>query len=392
MQCNVCDSPVGEPIFSSRSDTALTSLCEQREGRVQVWSCPRCAHLLGRPLAETEMYYASDYRILLDHDDEDQIYEVRGGEIVYRTDHQIDVLRRKMAVAEGAMLLDYGCAKASTPKRLLESRPDLQVHLFDVSDMYLQHWDRFLPPERRAVNDTPQSWAGRFDVVTSFFALEHIPQPLETVRKVAALLREGGMFYAVVPDTFGNVADFIVIDHVNHFTTPSVHMLLRQAGFDDISVDSEAHRGALVIMARKAANAPATEADGASAASPELQSVRTESSQLAAFWSALDERIQDAERQHAGSEFAIYGSGFYGAFIFTALRDSSRVRCFLDQSPYQQGKTLFGKPIVKPESLPADVQVLFVGLNPKIARQTIAQLDWLRDRPVSIVFLDGSKS
>ena len=389
MRCNVCDSPLGEPIFSSRSDTALTSLCERRTGRVQVWSCAHCGHLLGQPLAETATYYASDYRILLDHDDEDQIYELRDGEIVYRTDHQIDVLRQKMAVPEGAMLLDYGCAKASTPKRLLESRPDLQVHLFDVSDMYLQYWDRFVPPQRRAVNDTPQSWAGRFDVVTSFFALEHIPQPLETVRKVAALLKEGGLFYAIVPDTFGNVADFIVIDHVNHFTAPSVHTLLRQAGFDDIRIDSEAHRGALVIVARKAADGPAAGADRAADAAPGLQAVRGESAQLAAFWSALNDSIHDAERQHAGRELAIYGSGFYGAFIFTALRDSSRVRCFLDQSPYQQGKTLFDKPIVKPESLPDDVQVLFVGLNPKIARQTIEQLDWLRDRSVSTVFLDG---
>ena len=33
-----------------------------------------------------------------------------------------------------------------------------------------------------------------------------------------------------------------------------------------------------------------------------------------------------------------------------------------------------------------------LGLNPKIARQTIEQLDWLRDRPVSTVFLDGPTS
>ena len=390
MRCNVCNSLLGEPIYSSRSDTALTSLCEQRTGRVQVWFCTHCGHLLGRPMAGTEAYYASDYRILLDHDDEDQIYDLRDGKIVYRTDHQIDVLRRKVDIPVGAMLLDYGCAKASTPRRLLESRPDLQVHLFDVSDMYQPHWDRFVPPERWAVNETPPSWAGRFDVATSFFALEHIPQPLETVRKVAALLKEGGLFYAVVPDTFGNVADFIVIDHVNHFTTPSVNVLLRRAGFDDIRVDSDAHRGALVIVARRVADASA--ADVASAEALGLHAWVRESAQLAAFWSALDGRIHDAERHHAGREWAIYGSGFYGAFIFAALRDSSRIRCFLDRNPYQQGKTLFGRPIVMPEALPADVQVLFVGLNPKIARRTIEQLEWLRGRAVSTVFLDGPAS
>ena len=390
MQCNVCKSLLGEPIFASRSDTALTSLCEQRPGQVQVWSCMHCGHLLGQPLAETEAYYASDYRILLDHDDEDQIYELHDGAIVYRTDHQVKVLRQKIDFPEGALLLDYGCAKAAMPKRLLASRPDLQVHLFDVSEMYLRHWDRFLQPERRAVNETPAAWAGRFDVVTSFFALEHIPLPLDTVRKVAALLKDGGLFYAIVPDTFGNVADFVVIDHVNHFTEPSVRALLRQAGFDNVSVDSQAHRGALVIVARKAAAGETTEPEPATAAV--LHSVRAESLRLASYWSTVDGRIQNAERQHAGRDLAIYGSGFYGAYIFTALQDSSRVRCFLDQSPFQHGKALFDRPILKPESLPDDVQVLFIGLNPTIARQTIEQLSWLAERNVATVFLDGSTS
>lgn len=389
MDCNVCAAPLGEPIFASRSETALTSLCEQRPGRLQVWSCTSCGHLLGQALAQTESYYASDYRILLDHDDEDQIYEIRDGSIVYRTDHQVNVLRSKIDLREGAMLLDYGCAKASTPRRLLESRADLRVHLFDVSDMYLAHWDRFVPKLRQAIHDTPPEWAGGFDVVTSFFALEHIPRPLETVRKVAALLKEGGLFYAVVPDTFGNVADFVVIDHVNHFTVPSVHALLRQCGLESVAVDREAHRGALVIVARKPARASAGASSPRGDMTSGLNDVQNESNRLAQFWSTIDDRIQDAEQRHAGRDVAIYGSGFYGAFIFSAMRDSSRVRCFLDRSPYQQGKTLFGKPIVAPEALPADVQVLFIGLNPKIARPTIAQLDGTWGAALETVFLDG---
>jgi len=382
MQCNICRSPLGEPIYSSRFDTALTSLCEQRPGKVQVWSCPNCSHLCGRPLDQTESYYASEYRILLDHDEEDQIYEVRDGRIVYRTQHQIDVLLDKLALPAGARVLDYGCAKASTPKQLHQARSDLQIHLFDVSDMYRAYWERFVPSERCAVNQTPPEWAGRFDIVTSYFALEHIPRPLETVRKVAALLKEGGTFYLIVPDTFGNVADFVVIDHVNHFTEPSIRQLLGEAGFSDIQVDSQVHRGALVVHARRGA-IPAAPPSADSVAA-----VRAQSMQLARFWSDLGARVHDAERRHAGCVWAIYGSGFYGAYIHAMLEDPSRVRCFLDRSPFQQGKTLFGKPIVKPEDLPDDVQVLFVGLNPKIARQTMADMGWLDKRGLTTLFLE----
>lgn len=379
MHCNICDTPMGEPIFEASSQHALTSLCEVRPGRARVWACSACGHLRGEELPDTGAYYESDYRILLNHDDEDQIYEVRGERVVYRTDHQVSTLLDKLRVPEGARLLDFGCAKGSTPKRLLAHRPDLQVHLFDVSAMYTAHWNRFLDPERRAVHHTPPHWQGSFDAVTSFFALEHIPAPRETVQRVAALLKDDGVFYGIVPDTFGNVADFVVIDHVNHFTASSLHTLLSAAGFSQIDIDAEAHRGALVFLARK---------HGAPTRCPEISATLVRSQDLARYWTRLSDRIRAAEHGQEDASTAIYGSGFYGAYIASTLSRPERLRCFLDRSPYQQGKTLFGKPIIAPGQLPEGIRTLYVGLNPAIARATLANIEWLSGRGLALVFLD----
>lgn len=380
MHCNVCETPMGGPIFEASSQQALTSLCELRPGRARVWVCRACGHLRGEALPDTSAYYESDYRILLNHEDEDQIYEVRGERIVYRTDHQVSTLLDKLRLPDGARLLDYGCAKGSTPKRLLAHRPDLLVHLFDVSEMYGAHWDRFLDPARRAVHRTPPHWQGTFDAVTSLFALEHIPAPRETVQRVAALLKDDGVFYGIVPDAFGNVADFVVIDHVNHFTASSLHTLLSAAGFSQIGIDAEAHRGALVFLARK---------HGAPTVCPDVSATLARSLDLARYWTRLSERIRAAEhRQDDVAAAAIYGSGFYGAYIASTLRRPERVRCFLDRSPYQQGKTLFGKKIIAPEQLAEDIRTLYVGLNPAIARTTLANTEWLGGRDLALVFLD----
>lgn len=379
MLCNVCKTPLGSPIYQGGAHQSLTSLCELREGRIRVWSCPACAHLCGESLPDTKAYYESDYRILLDQDDEDQIYEVHGENIIYRTDHQVTTLLNKLDLPVGAKFLDYGCAKASTPKRLQASRPDIQFHLFDVSEMYATYWHRFVEPVRCAIHDTPTLWLGSFDVVTSFFALEHIPTPRDTVQRIAALLADDGVFYGIVPDTFGNVADFVVIDHVNHFTAASLHTLLQTTGFTDIRIDDQAHRGALVFTARK--TGPATPC-------PDVAATRSRTSQLAQYWEQLSDRIQTAEREHADLPAAIYGSGFYGAYIESVLQSRKRVLCFLDASPYQQGKQLFGKNIVPPHSLPESVRVLYVGLNPLIARDAISKIDCLRDRDLKMVFLD----
>lgn len=377
--CNICGTHLGDPVFVSDSTMALTSLCELRYGRVKVWSCPQCSHLMGVTLPDTEKYYESDYRILLDHDDEDQIYEVREEKIVYRTDHQVDILLEKLDLPRGALLLDYGCAKASTPRRLLASRSDIQAHLFDVSEMYQSHWDHFVSHERRAIHRTPENWQGKFDVVTSFFALEHIPAPQDTVRHIADLLANDGTFYGIVPDTFGNVADFIVIDHVNHFTIPSLYTLLAGSGFGQIDIDANAHRGALVFTARK---------NGAPGNQPDVEETIRQSKGLSAYWSRIGERIRISERAMGTGSAAIYGSGFYGAHIFSSLLDPGRIECFLDRSPYQQEKTLFGKPIMAPDRLPAHITTLFVGLNPAIARETMTNMHWPDNQNLKLVFLD----
>lgn len=379
MLCNVCDSPMGAPVYQPETQQSLTSMCSVRDGAAQVWSCPVCAHLRGAALADTEAFYDVEYRISLDHDDDDQVYEVSGEHILYRTEHQALTLLAKLHLPEAALLLDYGCAKASTPRHLLRERADLRLHLFDVSEMYLAHWGRMVAPAQRASYRTSQAWRSRFDVVTSFFALEHIPVPQDTVRHVASLLKDDGVFYGIVPDTFGNVADFLVADHVNHFTAPSLHRLLSDCGFARIEIDAEAHRGALVFSARR--HGPAT-------APPAIAPVRERSLKLAQYWQALSGQLGAAEQRAGAAPSAIYGSGFYGAYIAQQLAHPERVRCFLDRSPFQQGKTLLDKPILAPEGLPPEVRTLYVGINPAIARQALADAYWLDRECVRLVFLD----
>lgn len=375
--CNVCGQALAEPIYRSKSAHSLTSLCELRPIQCEVWACTHCGHLRSQELVDAEQYYAADYRILLNQEDEDQIYALDGERIIYRTEHQVATLLAKLDLPAGARLLDYGCAKAHTPRQLLRQRPDLELHLFDVSHMYGEHWARFLAPERCATFSTPSEWSGSFDVVTSFFSLEHIAQPLAAVRHMASLLKDGARLYGVVPDTFANPADFVVVDHVNHFTEASLHRLLSLAGFGQIEIDAGAHRGALVFSAKL---------NGRSSAAPDPGLACSQAGQLASYWQQLDEQIRQSELAAGEAPAAIYGSGFYGAYIASALQTLERIGCFLDRSPYQQGRQLFGKSIVAPEALPAQVRTLFVGLNPLIARATMAAMTW--PPALKLVFLD----
>jgi SAM-dependent methyltransferase len=328
-------------------------------------------------LEGVEHYYAVDYRILLNHDEEDQIYEVDNGIVRYRTEHQLSTLAKKIQFQSGKRVLDYGCAKSIMTKRLLEIHSELQYFLYDVSDMYVGYWERLVPESHWAINQTPADWEASFDLVTSYFSLEHIPKPRLAIEHVHSLLREGGTLYGIVPNVFSNPADFVVVDHNNHFTPDSLRYLLVDCGFGDIEIDSDSHRGALVFTARKTMRT-------APAVAP--ADLRARVQELAEFWANLRDNICSLEVT-SESPYAIYGSGFYGAYVYSNLEKKDDVKCFLDQSPFQQEKKLFGRRIFAPAALPDDIRTIFVGLNPIIAHSVIEGVPELNKSGLQINFL-----
>src|SRR6185437_12925887 len=97
----------------------------------------------------------------------DQLYAVAEGTPVYRTDRQAELVLEFVDIPEGALLLDYGAAKATTLKKLLARRPDVVGHVFDVSVDYVSSWESWLSADHCATYTLPDSWTQIFDAATT---------------------------------------------------------------------------------------------------------------------------------------------------------------------------------------------------------------------------------
>lgn len=383
-RCNLCDAVLVRKIYDSGGGSSLTSLCTIHNQHSEVYLCEHCAHVQSTAIDDIAGYYDHSYEILTGSEEEDQIYEVVSGRRIYRTEHQVRVLRERLQVGPGTKILDYGCAKSATMRSLVRETPGLEAYLFDVSDRYRPFWDRFIPSERCATFSLPFDWQEKFDIVTSFFSLEHMALPSAEVRKVASLLKEGGIFYGVVPNFLSNIADLIVVDHVNHFTVPSLAYLLRENGFDVLEITDSAHRGALVFVARK----QSLPQNRFLVCQDEMNEIAASTCRIADFWEQAGARVRAFEETlPADGQVALYGAGFYGAFIVSKLRRPQRIRYVIDQNSFLQGRQLHGAPVIAPVDLPSDITTLLVGLNPSNARQSVGDIAAFAGRSLSCFYL-----
>ncbi|MGO4326840.1 class I SAM-dependent methyltransferase [Cupriavidus sp. 2TAF22] len=353
-------------------------------GRTQVYLCPHCGHLQTSELPDLAHYYANVYEINLAAEDDDQLYKMVDGRPLYRADHQAAVLQSKLDLFPGCRVLDYGCAKAPTLRKVVQGNQGIAPFLFDVTDKYVSHWARFPGQPGWATHEVDPAWAGSMDVVLSFYALEHISRLGQALANIKALLKPGGHFYFIVPNVLENVADFVVADHVNHFTAESLHYMLSAQGFDRVEVDAGVHDAAFVVTARLGAGAACAVRQPDAAALAGLEAFARDTAQ---YWHGVVTRLKAFERAHASAPSAIYGAGFYGNFIASALDSMERVEYFVDQNAHLQGRLCQAREIVSPGALPGHIGRVYVGMNPRTARAAIAAIPEWHQKQADYFFL-----
>lgn len=367
--CRVCSSPLGAPDFD-RPAPALSSIRTFLPVATKVHVCAMCGHAQSPDLPELEDFYDTQYRISLDVDGHDQLYENASGEQVFRTEYQAEIVLG-LDIPQNAKILDFGAGKATTLERVLKRRPDLESHVFDVSNDYVDHWQAWVPHENQATYALPTYWENRFDLITAHFVLEHVANPVDVLRDLARCLAPDGRIFFSVPNAETNTGDLLVADHLSHFTRSSLEQMLERAWLCAESIDDTTFQGAFLVVASTGIGAAST---------PPAPEALT---RVLGLWQDV---LQDVSSQQWDTPMAIYGAGFYGSMLAGCVH--GKASAFLDRNPFLQGGTHLDLPVIAPDDCPADLRTVLVGLNPARARDILGDGDpWLPEG-ARLVFLD----
>jgi len=381
MNCRVCGEKIDHPALDLPAP-ALTGSNEQVAMRTRAYVCDACGHVQSPDLPDIEEFYDKRYKCALASEEYDQLCEIRDGVPLYRTDAQATLALAMTTPPRGANVLDYGAGKAATLRKIWAQRPDISPHVFDVSEDYHSSWNAWLPSEAIATYELPKSWYGRFDVIMAHCVLEHVQEPVATLRALARLLAPGGRLYLLVPDWTANIGDLLVAEHTNHFTTPSLRRAAQEAGLHVDAIDAAGLPStvAVVCHADPTAHEPI--------ARSEIERTVAHARSVASSLQQACHRIDGVIAASGDRPAAIFGAGFYGAFLAARMAERAPAACFIDNNHHLWGSSIFGVPVVPPDKLPQGTDLVFVGVNPARARAIAATVPSLQRPGLDLIYMD----
>jgi SAM-dependent methyltransferase len=351
LNCPVCEAPQ-ESIYTCGSQAAVTSICTVVPTALNLRMCPHCAlvQTTHSPALSLSGFWGEYHSVQAQNTDP-------GG---VRAEREAGLMQEMMGLSRGARLMILGGVRLESARILHTRRPDLEIYAVLESPVYQERISTFVPAEHLAVAEIPSAWLGTFDAVASLYDLAHESDPIPHLEAMIDLLKPDGRLLVAVPNLLTNRGDLVVANHFTHFTFDSLRHLLQTVGLAEVRVDGSCFEGRLVATAIKAVASHHN-------LEPIVPSTFEAIRRIGHYWSEFGERVRAFESAQTEGPAAIYGAGFYGAFILSQLRSPDRIDIFFDGNTGLSGRSIASIPVCVPSKDGVDSPVLYMGLNPEIA-------------------------
>lgn len=322
MTCDICGSPMSEPVQSLFALPSITSDCRSWTAGRSVKICEGCGVMkrVLHPLAEEEFKHVYvDYK---------SYPEPEG-----RTAKILDFVKDKMPSPK--LVLDVGCGQGDGIHVLREKFPDAGVIGYD--------------PHNPLWNTRPQE---KFDLITLFHVLEHIEDVHEMLAYVKSSLTKNGHVLIQVPYALMWPFDLVLADHWWHFSMHSLLLLLYRETFLVTYIGNDCIQKEITLVATLGnlfPNLPTQKLDRKKS----IEWLLSYKSSLG----AVDEKV------------AVYGTGPAAAWAGNILGD--KVICYYDNDQNRVGKEFNGKMTYDPKKIYANIHFPVVAPFPDWQIQSI---------------------
>lgn len=230
-----------------------------------------------------------------------------------------------------------------------------------------------------------------YDLVIATHILEHLMDPVKSLRKMFGLLRDDGLMLVEVPcltrpGLWPN--GYFSFEHLNYFSEVSLRNCLEAAGFEvvaqEILYDVDQYP-IICLGARRAESRPVQwQNDFSGACSVVQEYVEREHRE---GWGRISEML--TRELAAPGRVVVWGAGIHTSQLFakTPILDLCHIKGVVDSDPQKWGKTISDIPIFSPADIePSPDLVVVISTCASEGEVHKATLE-LRDQGVSVIRL-----
>jgi 2-polyprenyl-3-methyl-5-hydroxy-6-metoxy-1,4-benzoquinol methylase len=262
-------------------------------------------------------------------------------------------------LADGTRMVDIGCYEGGFIGNLPPTVAALGIDIDAPAIDRARHKYRDMPNRRFLCSDFESaSIGGGVDLITMIMVLEHLPYPVEVLRRLSSQAQPRTRLVVEVPVVEHmqrgvangclkwDVSGFLVTPHVTHFSVASLRNCLIQGGWKAIYAEAMAYGGFRVI------------AEPAERGTPALRPCAKDAVHFAAYlrdWRADIALAGIRLSALAAPRCVLRGGGLHTEYLYhlTSLFSGKREFLVVDNDPMKAGKTWRGIDIVASDSLSA---------------------------------------
>jgi 2-polyprenyl-3-methyl-5-hydroxy-6-metoxy-1,4-benzoquinol methylase len=241
--CNLCDETQSIPLF-----TIPDLLLNRKEIKATFVRCPSCGMIYQNPrprIEDMQQHYPVEY---------ESYSEIHSNRISWLLNQAINygTIKRSRFIVKykhSGRLLDIGCATGFFLDGM-RSQGKWELHGVEINPHVAEIARQRYGLEVRTGTLREAAYPAQFfDVITMWDVLEHLHQPLESLREIHRILKPDGLLVLRVPN-IGSLdaklfkrywAGYDAPRHLYVFSPNTLREILRKAGFD--LMDRNSHSG-----------------------------------------------------------------------------------------------------------------------------------------------------
>ncbi|MCX7748460.1 MAG: class I SAM-dependent methyltransferase [Clostridia bacterium] len=345
MRCNLCGSikirqlgNIGEVPVSVTSDSKLCKLFSE------IYYCCDCMHV--QKLynhGELEIIRAL-YNSYEPHYLSNGVEQLAFNGLISPKTRTYHVLEQCASfLPESGELLDVGSGNGAVLKSASQLLPRWTLNAFDIVEIHKEQILKIPNVVNFTSGKLENLPAKNYNLIILWHVLEHVPNPCGILSQLREKLLPGGILLIQVPDLHRNPFDLAVIDHCSHFMVHSLLKLIDSTGFELIA-DGCQWIYNCITFAVKVKQSSMNIAYKASVNYPFV------------YYNWLNENLKYFKVRIEDNAYSIFGTGMASIYLFGQME--KRPMYFIDEDSGKRGKCIDGIPIVKPEDVPEQSNII----------------------------------